>query len=223
MTNQNQAGTKLCGRFVLIDPVRSLAAPRKPAVERYGPADLDALLAAPDPRPVPKWEWPLDSLPADEKERNALTEFMAAPYVDEVFGAMDPDELRNVNLEEFSKYVCCLHDESPKEFEHLKPVLRAWLERLLADPLRNGDEIVIPTGSMFIELLPFDRSRLEDFRLKHREWDVYKVQAEVCRMELENVRYAARLRNVEMEDPDIEKRIVFTGNGLQPSINVDNS
>ena len=33
------------------------------------------------------------------KEHNALTEFMAAPYVDTAFGAMDPDELSNVNLE----------------------------------------------------------------------------------------------------------------------------
>jgi hypothetical protein len=155
------------------------------------------------------------------KEHNALTEFMAAPYVDEAFGAMDPDELSNVNLEEFSKYVCCLHDESPDEYERLKPVLREWLEKLLADPLRNGDEIVIPTGSMFIELLPSDRSLLENFKLKHREWDVYKVQAEVRRMELENVRYAARLLNAEMEDPDIEKKIVVT-NGTQPSISVDN-
>lgn len=148
------------------------------------------------------------------KEHNALTEFMAAPYVDEAFGAMDPDELSNINLEEFSKYVCCLHDESPDEYERLKPVLKEWLEKLLADPLRNGDEIVIPTGSMFIELLPSDRSLLEDFKLKHREWDVYKVQAEVRRMELENVRYAARLLNAEMEDPDIEKKIVVEGGNV---------
>ena len=155
------------------------------------------------------------------KEHNSLTEFMAAPYIDEAFGAMDPDELSNVNLEEFSKYICCLHDESPEEYEHLKPVLRAWLEKLLADPLRNGDEIVIPTGSLFIELLPSDKSLLEDFKLKHREWDVYKVQAEVRRMELENVRYAARLLNAEMEDPDIDKKIVVT-NGAHTAINMDN-
>lgn len=154
------------------------------------------------------------------KEHNALTEFMAAPYIDQAFGAMDPDQLSNVNLEEFSKYICCLHDESPETFERLKDVLKDWLERLLADPVRNGDEIVIPTGSLFIELLPSDRPLLEDFKLKHREWDVYKVQAEVRRMELENVRYAARLLNSEMEDPDIEKKIVVS-NGVPTSVNVD--
>lgn len=155
------------------------------------------------------------------KQHNALTSFMAAPYVDEAFGAMDPDQLSNVNLEEFSKYVCCLHDESPEEYERLKPVLKAWLEALLADPLRNGDEIVVPTGSLFIELLPSDRSLLEDFKLKHREWDVYKVQAEVRKMELENIRYAARLLDMQMEDPDIEKKIVLA-NGVEPVIDVDN-
>jgi len=154
------------------------------------------------------------------KEHNALTSFMAAPYVDEAFGAMDPDQLSNVNLEEFSKYVCCLHDESPEEYERLKPVLKAWLEALLADPLRNGDEIVVPTGSLFIELLPSDRSLLEDFKLKHREWDVYKVQAEVRKMELENIRYAVRLLDAQMEDPDIEKKIVLA-NGVEPVIDVD--
>jgi len=156
------------------------------------------------------------------KEHNALTELMTAPYVDEAFGAMDPDELSNINLGEFSKYICCLHDEDPEEYERLKPVLKLWLEKLLADPLRNGDEIIIPTGSLFIEMLPSDKSLLEDFKLKHREWDVYKVQAEVRRLELENLRYAARLLNAEMSDPDIDKKIIVHGNGILPDIDVDN-
>ncbi|MDQ3111701.1 MAG: hypothetical protein M3R17_17565 [Bacteroidota bacterium] len=92
------------------------------------------------------------------KEHNALTKLMAAPYVDEAFGAMDPDELSNINLEEFSKYICCLHHEDPEEYERLKGVLTEWLTKLLSDPLRNGDEIIIPTGSLFIEMLPSDKS-----------------------------------------------------------------
>ena len=154
------------------------------------------------------------------KEHNALTELMAAPYIDEAFGAMDPDELSNINLSEFSRYICYLHDEDPVAYEKLKPVLRHWLERLLADPLRNGDEIIIPTGSLFIEMLPSDKSLLEDFKLKHREWDVYKVQAEVRKMELENIRYAARLLNAKMDDPDVEKQIVVNGNGVSTNLEV---
>lgn len=154
------------------------------------------------------------------KEHNALTELMAAPYVDEAFGAMDPDELSNINLSEFSKYICCLHDEDPVAYEKLKPVLKHWLEKLLADPLRNGDEIIVPTGSLFIEMLPSDKSLLEDFKLKHREWDVYKVQADVRKMELENIRYAARLLNAELDDPDVEKKIVVSGNGVSTNLEV---
>jgi hypothetical protein len=157
------------------------------------------------------------------KEHNALTEFMAAPYIDRAFGAMDPDELSNVNLDEYSKYVCCLHDKlSEAEFDAIKLQLKAWLEKLLATPLRNGDEIVVPTGSLFIESLVDPNPILEDFKLRHRELDVYKVLEEVRRGGLENLRLAARLLNAEREDPDIEKKIVVTGSGVAPGIDVDN-
>ena len=52
------------------------------------------------------------------KEHNALTEFMAAPYIDSAFGAMDPTALDNLNLDDFSKYICCLHDTDPERFEN---------------------------------------------------------------------------------------------------------
>ena len=146
------------------------------------------------------------------KEHNALTEFMAAPYIDSAFGAMDPEELSNVNLDEYSKYVCCLHDRLPADqFEAIKPQLRAWLDKLLATPLRNGDEIVVPTGSLFIESLVDANPILEDFKLKHRELDVYKVQEDVRKAALENIRLASRLVNSEREDPAIDKKIVVEG------------
>ncbi len=145
------------------------------------------------------------------KKHNALTELMAAPYVDEAFGAMDPDQLSNVNLEELSRYICCLHEEDPEQFEALKPVLNEWLKQLLADPLRNGDEVIVPTDSLFIEMLPSDKSLLEDFKLKHRQMDVMKVRAEVRQMELENLRYAARLLADDFDDPEVDKKVVVHG------------
>jgi len=146
------------------------------------------------------------------KEHNALTEFMAAPYVDAAFGAMDPDELSNVSLDDYSRYVCCLHDTmTEQQFDELKPTLRQWLALLLADPLRNGDQIVVPADSLYIEILTGAHPLLENFKLRHRELDVYKVQAEVRRAELENLRLAARLLNDEREDPDIERKIVVEG------------
>src|SRR6185436_4421262 len=41
--------------------------------ERYADADLADLMKAPEPRPVAAWEWPIDSMPSDEKERRALS------------------------------------------------------------------------------------------------------------------------------------------------------
>jgi hypothetical protein len=156
------------------------------------------------------------------KEHNALTEFLAAPYIDSAFGAMDPDELSNVNLDEYSKYVCCLHDSlTEDEFNALKPQLKAWLEKLLATPLRNGDEIVVPTNSLFIEALVDENPILEDFKLMHRELDVFKVQEEVRKAGLENIRLAARLLNAEREDPDIERKIVVEGSNGMVHVDVD--
>jgi hypothetical protein len=146
------------------------------------------------------------------KEHNALTEFMAAPYIDAAFGAMDPEDLSNVSLDEYARYVCCLrHRSTDAEFEVMKEGLMGWLKQLLASPLRNGDEIVVPTGSLFIQSLVDPNPILEKFKLQHRELDVYKVQEEVRRAGLENLRFAARLLNNERGDPDIERKIVVQG------------
>src|SRR5262249_5928271 len=122
-------------------------------------------------------------------QHNALTEFMAAPYIDSAFGAMDPEELANVNLDQYSRFICCLHDKlSQADFDAMKPQLKAWLEQLLASPLRNGDEIVVPTGSLFIEALVDQNSLLEDFKELHRELDVFKALEETRKAGLENIR-----------------------------------
>jgi hypothetical protein len=156
------------------------------------------------------------------KQHNALTEFMAAPYIDAAFGAIDPDELSNLNLNDFSKFICCLHDNDPELFEEYKDELRDWYGQLLADPLRNGDEIVVPSGSLYIEALPAAYPILEDFKLRHRQLDVFKGQAEARKLELENLRYAARLLSDEREDPDVEKKIVVEGNGINANLDVEN-
>jgi hypothetical protein len=90
------------------------------------------------------------------------------------------------------------------------------LIRIYQQLLTNGgneDEIIVPTGSLFIEALPGAHPILEDFKLMHRAVDVKKVQAEVRGMEFENLRFAARLLHGEREDPTIEKKIVVEGDG----------
>lgn len=154
------------------------------------------------------------------KENNALTDYMMAPYIDQELGLKDPDEFGNWTLDDFSLYVCHLKKDLPEEeFNQLVPDLTEAYKKLLNDPLRQGEEIIVPTGSLFIEALPGTHSILEDFKLIHRAIDVKKVQAEVRGMELENIRLAARLQAGELEDPDVGKKVIVEGNGV--SLNID--
>ena len=156
------------------------------------------------------------------KQHNAFTEIMALPFVDASFGAMDPDQLSNVSLEDYARYVCCLREKLGKDkFDELKETLKGWLKMLLEDPLRNGDEIIVPTNSLYIEMLLSANTLLEDFKLFHREWDVYKVQGEVQMQVMENLRMARRILEDKLEDPKIDKKIIVEGN-TGTSIDVDN-
>jgi hypothetical protein len=159
------------------------------------------------------------------KQSNALTEFMMAPYIDNALGTLiDPDELGNWTLADFAKYVCCLKKTlPPEEFnDELKAQLREQYKRLLTAPLRNTEEIIVPTDSLFIEALPGKHPILEDFKLMHRAIDVKKVQAEVRDRELENIRLSARLLSGQLDDADIEKKIVIEGNPSNISISDGN-
>jgi hypothetical protein len=43
--------------------------------------------------------------------------------------------------------------------------------------------------------------------------DVKRVQGDLRRTELENLRFVARLLNHELEDPEVDRRIVIQGGG----------
>jgi hypothetical protein len=145
---------------------------------------------------------------------NVLTDFMMAPYVDSEFGLLDPDALGNWTLEEFEQLYCCLKEKMGDEFSEVEDALKEFYKQLLTDPLRPGELITVPTGSLFIEALPGERPILENFKLLHRAVDVKKAQADVRRAELENIRYAARVMAGERGDPDVEKKIVVEGTGV---------
>ena len=187
----------------------------KPVIEQQPPlplvevADLDNILG-----------YRGNYLAFPMKQHNGITQIMAMPYVDASFGAMDPDQLSNVSLEDYALYVCALRKQmTADEFDKLKVTLKGWLELLLADPLRNGDEIIVPTSSLYIEMLLSANSLLEDFKLFHREWDVYKVEEEVQLAALENLRVSRRILEDKLEDPKIDKRILVEG-GVSTSLDV---
>jgi hypothetical protein len=176
-------------------------------------------------------------------EANPITEFMMDPYVTSAegeYGVSDPDLLGNMTLDEFSDYVCCLkrHFESEDDgengggddvengngngngngnqnatFEDLKPYLRDTLKRLLQLSLRNDDEIIVPSNSLYIEALPGAHSVMEKFKHLHRQIDVKTAQENLRRVATDNVRRAQRILDDELEDPDIEAKYVFEGDG----------
>jgi hypothetical protein len=137
---------------------------------------------------------------------------MMIPYLDPVFGLRDPDPLGNWTLSDFVEYVCCLRKKLLREeFAKLLPGLMETYRNLVNAPGTDGDEIIVPTGSLFIEALPGVHPILEDFKLFHRVIDVKKAQAEVRAAEFENLRMAARLQVGEREDPTIEKKVIIEG------------
>jgi len=153
---------------------------------------------------------------------NILTDFMMAPYIDSEFGLTDPDNLGNWSLEDYNQFVKCLRKEMGEEFSTIEDQLKEIYNQLLLDPLRKGDTLTVPTGSLFIEALPGSHTILEKFKLIHRYIDVKKIQAEVRGQELENIRYAARILNKENEDPKIDKKIVVEGSKASTNLDLDN-
>ena len=150
-------------------------------------------------------------------ESNALTDFMMDPYVEFAageYGISDPDPSGNMSLNEFSNYVCCLKKKLPAErFEILAPGLRERLKTLLQRSVRENEEIIVGTGNLYIECLPGAHSVLEQFKHLHRQIDVKAAQEELRATAIDNVRRAQRILNTDLEDPDIEAKYVFEGNG----------
>jgi hypothetical protein len=148
------------------------------------------------------------------KRSNALTDFMMTPYIDTELGVHDPDELGAWTPEDFVKHVKALRNTlSEADFDQLLPILEEQYRRILSAPRRPGEEIVVPSRSLYIDALPGKHPNLEDFKLRHRAVDVSKARAEVRKLELENLRYAGRLLVAERGDPDIDKQILIDGNG----------
>jgi hypothetical protein len=149
------------------------------------------------------------------KESNPVTDYMMAPYVLEGLDELiDPDAAGNWTLDEFASYVVDLKGRlTEDQFADVKDDLLAQYKQLLTKRLRDGEILTVPTGALFIEALPAGHSLIERFKALHRALDVKRAQAEVRRLELENLRYAARLVGGEHEDPDVERKIVIEGPG----------
>jgi hypothetical protein len=136
-----------------------------------------------------------------------LTSYMLQDYVDDYFGIRDPNEAADHPLDEVSQYIAQVWKKST---EDQQAALKTLYTKMLLSTQAFSDEIVVASGQLYIEALPGRHPLLEDFKLRHRLEDVKKVQAEVRHAEMENLRLAARLvaSPAQLQDPDIEKRIV---------------
>lgn len=156
------------------------------------------------------------------KKSNTLTTYMMQDYVTihEVAELSDPDESANMTIDQIRKMIRC---EAQKRPEGLKDKVKEYYRDLLIKKLKNPtpekEEITAPTDSLYIEALPGSHPILEDFKLVHRAVDVKKAQAEVRHDELENIRYASRIKIGDYDDPDIEQKIMVEGQ--EAAINVN--
>ena len=146
------------------------------------------------------------------RESNPLTDYMIEPYVDAGFRLLDPDEKGNISREDFARYICDLRARlTDAEFEALRPALTERFEKLLKSAPVHGDEIIVPTGSAYIEALPGANALLEDFKLAHRALDVVTAQEEARMAALDAVRRAKRILEGELGDPDFDAQYLFSG------------
>ncbi len=97
--------------------------------------------------------------------------------------------------------------------------LDEFIKKGLMDPESKREKIIVPSQSLYIEALPGKHALLEDFKLKHREIDMRKAEAELLEQKLENVRAEARLWKLDFDDPEIDKRVVIEGKNVSVSAN----
>lgn len=150
------------------------------------------------------------------KKNNHLTLHMMQEYIqikDGNVGINDPDPFGNYTEQEFKDYVKCVYESVGEEVfnRDYKETFKEMYTNYITNARPDKETIVVPTNSLYIEALPGKHPLLEDFKLEHRKWDVKKVEEEVNRAKLENLRLATRLLKGESDDPDIDKKIVIEG------------
>lgn len=157
------------------------------------------------------------------KETCYLTTYMLQEFLDDTYGLKDPDIFAAWKA---MGSIDAVAASVAAELQTMQKGSTEWQKLVdeFADYVNETqgqvDEIIIPTGQLFIEALPGSHPLLEDFKLLHRAEDVRKVKAEVRHAELENLRLASRLvaaqadtKNLNLlSDPDIEKKVIVEGN-----------
>jgi hypothetical protein len=147
------------------------------------------------------------------KDNNYLTLHMMQDYLDvgDELLIRDPDEQGDFSIDDLRQLATDVYKADKAAFNARKDEFKTALIERLTSARKDNELVVIPTTSLYIECLVGTHTLLEDFKLAHRALDVKKVQAEVRHAELENVRLAARAMKGNLQDPDIEKKVIVEG------------
>jgi hypothetical protein len=154
------------------------------------------------------------------REGNAITDYMAQAFLDSYFGVNDPDPFSKVptTTQAMALAECAWDREGTTDADRAE--ITEWLLAVMAAQGRISEEIIVPTGQLFMEALPGAHPLLEDFKLRHRALDLERTAVDVKVRQVELLRRAARLMNGDLSDPDIEQRVEVSGAQAEIGIEV---
>ncbi|MEO1244840.1 MAG: hypothetical protein AAFX56_04065 [Pseudomonadota bacterium] len=146
------------------------------------------------------------------KDCSHLTDHMMSEFVDDYLGVKDPANELGVTADELLEYSKEVWNTDLLTDDE-KAALGDLVVRTLSSPTYNTQEIVLPTGQIYMEALKGEQALLEDFKLAHRGMDVLKVQEEIRGDRIDNLRRAGRLigEDPNFEDPEVDKKVLVTG------------
>jgi hypothetical protein len=154
------------------------------------------------------------------REGNAITDYMAQDFLDSYFGVLDPDPFGEVPTTTQAVALAECAWDRPETTDADREEITEWLLAVMAAQERISEEIIVPTGQLFMEALPGAHPLLEDFKLRHRALDLERAVVDVKVREAELLRRAARLVADDLADPDIEQRIEVSGTDTTVDIDV---
>jgi hypothetical protein len=135
------------------------------------------------------------------RQCSQLTDHMAAEYLDPVSGVADPGSLSGVSTDELIEYIegaIGLGLVNDDQLQRLKELAR----RLHREQRDWADDLVLPTGQIFLEALKGDTTMLEPFKLVHRGLDVLAAEEAVRAQRIDALRRVRKVAQSDLErDP----------------------
>lgn len=197
-----------------VQPAPNPAALRNlPGIEDSGD-NLELAVAAPDVTTVPPRRRLADIADLDRplgfrgnlvvfelRQCSQLTDHMAAEYLDPVSGVADPGALSGISTGELVDYI-----EAAIQLGLLKAAdlnrLKRLAKRLQREQQDWAEDLVLPTGQLFLDALKGQTTLLEPFKLVHRGLDVLAAEEDVRTKRIDALRRVRKVAQSDLErDP----------------------